>query len=58
MCKSINAVIKPTINDVIEDFDSDCCNTGIYRKSAQDYRCQNCDSDVTLDLFYILESFY
>lgn len=47
---------KPTLDEIIDDFKSICCDAAIHRKGRCDYRCNKCDGDVSLELFYVLNA--
>ena len=36
----------------LKNFKTPCCKSGFYRKGRADYRCTECDKDVTLELVF------
>lgn len=33
-----------------------CCNSSHTRKEKFDYRCNNCNQDITMELFYLYQA--
>lgn len=40
----------------LSEFKTTCCNADWYRKGRANYRCVECDKDVTLEVFYMMQS--
>lgn len=48
---------KPTLDEIIDNFQSECCGAFLSRTGKTEYRCTKCNTDVTLELFYKLNAF-
>ena len=44
--------MKPTLNEIVDDYKTYCCETEATRVGKHDYKCSKCNNDVTFD-FYI-----
>tara|TARA_B100000809_G_scaffold263843_1_gene318076 strand:+ start:843 stop:1001 length:159 start_codon:yes stop_codon:yes gene_type:complete len=46
---------KPTLNNIIDNYKSPCCNALSKAIGSYDYRCLECGTDVTVDFYATLK---
>lgn len=45
------------VDKKISEMNTSCCKAKWYAKGKLDYRCENCDRDVTLQILFLHQAF-
>jgi hypothetical protein len=45
------------VEDIIESYKTDCCESDYYREGRATYKCRECDADITMTILYIYMAF-